>query len=216
MATSNLSLPCTEDNNSRFAWAALSTPVELFETTGGPESGVRAELEREKARIKLLLELTRQTVSHQELGDVVQAVMVTIRNGVLCDGVCIYLESPEGGELQVYAIYFPAGADLQEGTTIPLFGTIAGQVIQTATPWSGTRELASADFPRQRLLGSGFTTGCMLPIPGHNRVIGTLGLVRREINSFSQDEIEFLTQVSNQIGIGVENALAYQQIRELK
>jgi len=43
-----------------------------------------------------------------------------------------------------------------------------------------------------------------------------LGLVRIEYNSFSEDEIDFLMQVSNQIAIGVENALAYQQIRELK
>jgi len=41
-----------------------------------------------------------------------------------------------------------------------------------------------------------------------------LGLVRRDNNCFSEDEIDFLTQVSTQIGIALENALAYQQIRE--
>src|SRR5262249_15808761 len=70
--------------------------------------------------------------------------------------------------------------------------------------------------PRQLLLARGLTTGCMLPIPGRHPVLGTLGLVRRENNLFTEDEINFLTQVSNQIGIAVENALAYQQIRELK
>jgi formate hydrogenlyase transcriptional activator len=45
-------------------------------------------------------------------------------------------------------------------------------------------------------------------------VLGTLGLVRRDNNSFSEDEIDFLMQVSTQIGIALENALAYQQIRE--
>jgi len=55
----------------------------------------------------------------------------------------------------------------------------------------------------------------MLPIPGRKSAVGTFGLVRSE-DSFSQDEIGFLMQVSNQIGIAVENALAYQQIRELK
>ena len=41
-------------------------------------------------------------------------------------------------------------------------------------------------------------------------------MVRIENNSFSHDEIDFLMQVSNQIGIAVENAQARQQIRELK
>src|SRR5262249_53992524 len=53
-------------------------------------------------------------------------------------------------------------------------------------------------------------------IPGRHRVAGTLGLARRENHSFSQDEIDFLTQVSNQIGMAVESALVCQQIRELK
>src|SRR5262249_45683563 len=40
--------------------------------------------------------------------------------------------------------------------------------------------------------------------------------VRRDNNSFSEDEIDFLTQVSKQIAVGVESALVYQQIHELK
>ena len=216
MESTSLSLRSTDNSNSRFISTSLSGLVDKFETTGDLESGVRAELRREKARLKLLLEVTRQAVSNQELRDVVSAVMLSLRNGVLCDGVCVYLESPEGGELQVYALDFPGDADFQEGTTIPLFGTIAGRVLQTARPWCGSREEACTHFPRQRLLASGFTTGCMLPIAGRHRVIGTLGLVRRENNAFSQDEIDFLMQVSSQIAIGVESALAYQQIRELK
>jgi formate hydrogenlyase transcriptional activator len=216
MASINLALPTKEDNDSRFDWRGLSKPVEVFETPGSREPGVRAELLREKARLKLLLELTSHTVANQELQDVVRALMVSIRSGVRCDGVCIYLEPPEGGELQVYTLDFPGTADFQEGTTIPLSGTIAGHVVQTAKPFSCTREEACAQFPRQLLLQPGFSTGCMLPISGRNRVVGTLGLVRCENNSFSQDEVDFLMQISHQVGIAIENALAHQQIRILK
>jgi formate hydrogenlyase transcriptional activator len=195
-------------------WDALSRPIELSETTSGPESGIRSELRREQARLKFLLELTNHTVS--KLEDVLRAVMTSIRRGVLCDGVCIYLESREAGELQVYALDFPGQTDLQEGTVIPLSGTIAEHVVQTAQPWAGSREEACARFPRQLLLPAGFATGCMLPISRRNRVMGTLGLARSENNAFSQDEVDFLTQVSNQIAIALENALAYEQIRELK
>jgi formate hydrogenlyase transcriptional activator len=215
MASFNLALPGTENKNSRFACRGLR-PVKVLETPGGHEQGVQAELRREKARLNLLLELTRQTVSHQEPGDVVRAVMMSIRSSVLCDGVCIFLETPEAGELQVYALDFPGDADFQKGTPIPLFGTIAGHVVRTAKAWSGSREEACASFPRQVLLAPGFTTGCMLPIPGRHRVVGTLGLVRRENNSFCEDEIDFLMHVANQIAIGVDSALVYQQNRKLK
>jgi formate hydrogenlyase transcriptional activator len=216
MASINLALVNTEDDNSRFTWRGLSRPAQVLETTGGSESDVRLELRCEKARLKLLLELTNQTASKHELADVVRAAIVSIRKGVLCDGVCIYLESPEAGEFKIYALDFPGEAGFEEGATIPLFGTVAGHVIQTAKPWCGNREEACAHFPRQLLLAPGFTTGCMLPIWGGSRVVGTLGLVRSESNSFSKDEIDFFTQVSSQVGIAVEHALAYQQIRELK
>jgi formate hydrogenlyase transcriptional activator len=215
MASISLPLPSKEDDNSQFTWNSLSRPVEEFQTIGGSESGIRLELRLEKARLKLLLELTRQIVSHQELSNVVRAAMIGIRHGIQCDGVCIFLESSQG-ELQVYGLDFFGEADFQEGAPIPRFGTIAGHVIQTAKAWRGSREEACAQFPRQLLLAPGFTTGCMLPIRTRGRVVGTLGLVRTENNSFNDDEIDFLMQVSNQISIGVENALAHQQIRELK
>src|SRR6267378_2031333 len=104
MASINLALPNTEDSDSRFTYGALSAPAEVFEITSGPEPGVRAELRREKARLKLLLEVANQTVSNQELRDVVRAVMMNIRSGIRCYGVSICLASPEGGEMQVYAI----------------------------------------------------------------------------------------------------------------
>ncbi|MCU1221286.1 MAG: transcriptional regulator, NifA subfamily, Fis Family, partial [Candidatus Angelobacter sp.] len=84
-----------------------------------------------------------------------------------------------------------------------------------AQPWFGSCEEARAHFPGQLLKPQDCRSACMLPIPGRKSVMGTLGLVRTE-DSFSQDEIGFLMQVSNQIGIAVQNALAYQQIRELK
>src|ERR1700759_5679476 len=162
MASVKLTLPGTADDSSRFAWSGLARPVEALETICGPESGVVLELRRERARIKLLLELTRQIVSHQELGDVLRAVMVSIRNGVQCDGVCVFLGPPQGGELQVHGLDFPDDADFQQGDTISLAGTIAAHVVQTAKAWSGSREEECTHFPRRLLLAPGFSTGCML------------------------------------------------------
>src|SRR5216684_3885177 len=42
------------------------------------------------------------------------------------------------------------------------------------------------------------------------------GRASRHPSAFSQDDVDLLIQVANQIAIAVENALAYQQITELK
>jgi formate hydrogenlyase transcriptional activator len=183
----------------------------------GDNEGVHAELCREKDRLKLLMELTGEAVSNQELRDLVRAMMMSIRRAIDCDRVCIFLKRPNGGELEVYTLDFPSEAGrFKEGTTVPLAGTITSQVFQTGKPWAGTREQACAVFPRQLLLAERFSTGCILPLSGRNRVVGTLGLVRAEHKPYTKDELDFLSQVSSQIAIAVENALAYREISRLK
>ena len=58
-------------------------------------------------------------------------------------------------------------------------------------------------------------TVCILPLVSRGRVLGTFGVVKYQDNAFTGD-IEFLSQIGNQVAIAVENALAFGQIRELK
>jgi formate hydrogenlyase transcriptional activator len=183
----------------------------------GDNEGVQAEPRRERDRLKLLLELAGEAVSNQELRDLVRAMMMSIRRAIDADRVCIFLERPNGGELEVYALDFPPEAGgFKEGTPVPLAGTITSHVFQTGKPWAGTREQACAVFSRQLLFAERFSTGCMLPLSGRNRVVGTLGLARAEHNPYSKDELDFLTRVTSQIALAVENVLAYREISELK
>ena len=87
----------------------------------GDNEGVHAELRREKARLKLLMELTGEAVSNQELRDLVRAMMMSIRSAIDSDRVCIFLESPNGGELEVYALdCLSEAGSFKAGTTVPL------------------------------------------------------------------------------------------------
>src|ERR1700750_3204563 len=177
MEYADLSLPGIEGNSSRFTSSGLPQSVEI-ETHDSAEPGIWAELQRARSRLKLLLELANQTVSHQELRDVACAVMMSIRSSVLCDGVCLCLESPESGLVEVYSLNILNEKGFHESTTIPRTGTVAEHVAQTARPWSGSREEECAYFSTQFLLMPGFSTGCVLPIPGRDHVVRTLGLVR--------------------------------------
>src|ERR1700731_5413391 len=62
----------------------------------------------------------------------------------------------------------------------------------------------------------GLKTGCILPLVSRNRILGVLSLGRREENAFSQADIEFLSQVANQIAIAVENTSAYHEITQAR
>ena len=62
----------------------------------------------------------------------------------------------------------------------------------------------------------GLNSFCDVPLMSKNRLLGVLAVARREENAFGEEEIAFLIQAANQVAIGVENALAYTEIGELK
>ncbi|MDP9179975.1 MAG: sigma 54-interacting transcriptional regulator, partial [Gemmatimonadota bacterium] len=179
--------------------------------------GLQVELRRDARRLKLLLDLANEAVSKREVPGLVNAIMMRIKSALDSDGVCILLKRQKEGELDLYALDFRSkGSSFNERTVMPLAGTMASYVLSTGKPWAGTREQACAIFPNDLLLKEQFSTGCMLPLSGRDRVVGTLALVRTRHIPYSQDELDFLTGVCSQIAVVLENALACQEISELK
>jgi formate hydrogenlyase transcriptional activator len=175
---------------------------------------LNGDLHRETGRLKLLLELARDGVSKHGVRDLVSAIMANIRSALISDAVCIFLKTPKEDKLDAYEL--DAQSEVKGTTAIPLAGTIASYVLTTGKPWAGTREEACTTFQKQLLFKDQFNTGCMLPLLTHNRVLGTLGLVRTQHNPYRQDELDFLTGVSSQVALALANILANKEISQLK
>jgi len=178
-----------------------------------------AELQDEKDRLMLLLELTNSVVSNLDLHEVLSAVMTTSRRVMRSDSAGVLLPDASRSHLRVCALDFPGGKEtLQDGRLIPLDGTVAGHVFRTGTPWVGYVDdlLKTGLESHEKWSVLGFKVGCVLPLISRNRVLGALGLRRCDENPYTDDEVHFLMQVANQIAIAVENALAYGEIRALK
>ena len=135
------------------------------------------------------------------------------------DSAVVALPDADAGHLRAYALDIQDGGDLlQEGELIDAQGTIAAQVFRTGKPWVGRIEdvLESGLEVNPKWLELGFKVGCVLPLASRHRILGTLGLRRRDDTMYTDDEVNFLIQVANQIAVAVENALAYGEIRSLK
>ena len=63
------------------------------------------------------------------------------------------------------------------------------------------------------VLAEGLKAVCLLPLVNRGRA---LGIGRIGESAFTPSDVEFLTRVSGQIAIALENALAYQEISDLK
>jgi len=173
------------------------------------------ELLKKNERVGLLLELTNHVVSNLEFRDLLRAVVASTRRVMGCDGVGIALPDSNNTHLRIYALDFPLkDASRQEESLVPMDEDVAGEVFRTGKLWCGSvqdaRRLGMKDTAPAEV-----GTVCILPLVSRGHVLGTFGVVKYQDNAFTGD-IEFLTQIGNQVAIAVENACAYGKIRELK
>ncbi|HTV54454.1 MAG TPA: sigma 54-interacting transcriptional regulator [Terriglobia bacterium] len=179
----------------------------------------RAELERKNRRLNLLLDVTNQVVSNLELRDLLRAISASVRHLMKCDGAGVLLPDPEGRQLRVYALDFPESRGLiKEEHLIPIDDSPLGAAFQTARPLVMNQSDLSKVDPHKSAVakGEGIKSSCFIPLVSRKESVGVLALGRMGENPFSEDEVEFLTQVAGQVAIAVENARAYGQIADLK
>ena len=178
---------------------------------------VRDQLESERNKLQLILDLNNSVVSNLELREVLRSVSPGIRKTMRLDGVALILPDAANRQLQLYALDFPDGTGvLHQDMSKPLDGSLAGQVFRTGKPWVGDiEELNGSGFGNWAISGDSVETICMLPLIRCNSNLGVLCLMRLEKNAFTHPDIEFLSQIAGQVAIAIDNAFAYRRITEL-
>jgi formate hydrogenlyase transcriptional activator len=189
---------------------AYSAEDQQFLSLVANQIAVAMEDGRAQQRLRVLLDLTNRVVSKLELRDLLQEISESIRQIMDCDAVGFSLADPENGELRRYAADFPNRKDMVESEHV---SKAAEQVFRTGRAINLIEEQLAAD---PMLAAQGLKSVCSLPLLSRERVLGVLGLGSSRNNAFSEDDLEFLGQVANQIALAIENAFAYGEISQLK
>ena len=178
---------------------------------------VRAQLENERRKLQLIINLNNSVVSNLELREVLRAVSPGIRKTMRLDGVALILPDAPNRQLRLYELDFPdSKGTLSQNMSKTCDSSPAGQVFRTGKPWIGNiEEFHDNDFDNWVISGDGVETICMLPLIRRNNNLGVLCLIRLERNAFTPPDVEFLTQIAGQVAIAIDNAFAYSRITEL-
>ena len=169
-------------------------------------------LQRKNERLKLLLELNNTLVSNLQLRDLLKALSASIRPVMQCDGVGVVLPDAEGKQLRFAAFDFPKMTDeVHESKLVPVDGDS-----QIARVFRTGEALSESEDVDPMAKSKGVQSLCHIPLISRKRTLGVLSLARLAPIAFSLRDLEFLRLVANQVAIAVENALAYDEIAELK
>ena len=175
--------------------------------------------QRVQEQLKLVLDLNNQVVSNLEFHELLRAASALVRKVMHCDAAAIMLPDAENSHLRVHALDYPESRGIfVEGALVPINGTTPGESFTSGKPIV-VNHLDPAEVPPEMLAkaqAEGLSSFCDVPLVTRNRLLGVLAVAQREENSFDDDEVSFLVRVASQIAIGVENALAYTEIADLK
>ena len=177
-----------------------------------------AELQRQKERLELLLNLTTKIASSLDLREVLRAVAANIREVIHADAVVVSLPDAASGKSRVIVVDFPLGKGaVKEEVTVTL-SPANKKVIDTLKPMvictPKREELAAEAY--EIVAAEGIKAICLIPLVNRGRVLGTLSISRTTETPFVPEDVDFLSRASGQIAIAIENALAYREISELK
>ena len=179
----------------------------------------QVELEKRNQHLQLLLGVNNSIASNLKLRDLLLAISANVRRVMQADFVGVALPDPnEGGALRGYAYESAEGSGPRREPTrsldeksAPVIAFRTGRTAILHAPSLGKLPLEKDEF---RQLG--IQEACSLPLLSRGRILGSLDLGRIRAAAFTDDEVEFLTQIANQVAIAVDNALAYGQIADLK
>jgi formate hydrogenlyase transcriptional activator len=214
----NISLTDIEDRK-RAEENSRRNEIDLLETRS-----LALELQRERDRLQLLLDLNNRVASDLDLRQVFQAISSEIRRIFKCDFVGLARPDIAGKQMRQHMIDFPDSKGLmKEGALYPMEGSLSGAVFRSAKPLvlnslAEGNSIWSSDpaFYRRVTEEGPFQSGCFLPLVSGNRVLGVLQLTSRAERSFAEQDVDFLREVANQIAISLKNALQYEHVNRTR
>jgi formate hydrogenlyase transcriptional activator len=177
------------------------------------------QLVEEHERLRLVHDITNTLVSHLDAKELFAQISKCIGLVMHHDYCSLCLYEPSSNQFRIHALDFPKGGDLlREEIVFPTEDSPAARALATHNPLLINR-LSIKNFPSkgmQLLLDSGIKSGCWLPLAGRERFLGTLSVCSFQESAFSQGDLDLLSEVANQVAIAVDNALAFQEIAELR
>src|SRR3984957_8789263 len=103
----------------------------------------------------------------------------------------------------------PRPSEIQLEGTLPWWVAENQQAAVIADVWQDTR----FSFTVEQLRRNGLQSACALPLSTAHRRLGSLVIASQKLDAYSEDEVEFLGLVANQIALAMDDAINFQASR---
>jgi formate hydrogenlyase transcriptional activator len=172
----------------------------------------------EGERYRTLLEVNNAIISSLSREALFSAIAHAIARVVPFDRTAIFLHDPRCDVLRLFLLesslpssYFSIGFE------VPASESHVGWVFQNRRPLL-RHDLARGreNQAEEQAYADGVRSFAIVPMTVRDRAIGTLAVASTTAGQYDEADVGFLQEVANQVGLAVENMLAYEEIAALK
>jgi formate hydrogenlyase transcriptional activator len=169
------------------------------------------DLTRERDRLSLLLEINNHVVTILDINDLFRAASASIRKHFANDFTSFMLFDGRSDRLNTVVLDFPASRGFMSDVPVPVaqedLERLRARQPRVLTPSDRMPQVIT-----QMLRAESIASVTALPLVGASGPIGAMVLGSRKENSFTQADLDLLSQVSSQISLAIDNALAYGRL----
>ncbi len=194
--------------------------VKWYGTLHDIEDRKRAEaaLRKSEERNRSLLQINNAIITNLTQQALLHSISEALHRVISFDRCAITIYQPERDTFRFLAVegdllsdYFRAGQEDSRSETC------ASWVFEHQRPLVRRDLEKEGQYANERrLVAEGIQSMCAFPLVLQGKCIGTLSLVSRGRDRYSDEDAEFLQEVANQVVLAIQNMQSYQEIDSLK
>jgi formate hydrogenlyase transcriptional activator len=178
---------------------------------------VEEALRKSEQLKRRLLEINNAIITNLTEGALLSSISEAVRSSIPFDRCAITLYTPETDTFRFMAVEGALRSDyFQRGLEVSRTETSAGWVFDHQQPLVRNLEKEQQFANEKRLWAEGLRSLCAAPLILQGKSIGTLSVVSREKDLYSEEDAQFLQQVAIQVALAIENMKSYEEIATLK
>jgi formate hydrogenlyase transcriptional activator len=173
---------------------------------------------KERDRLRLLLEINNCIVSKLDINELFQSASTSIRSYFRNDFTGFWLIDRQSKQLECVLLDFPSGkGSLTAVAPSELSGADHEKMRANVPELLSIEEIEK--LPAQiveKLKAESITSMAIAPMVTASGLLGVITMGSRRPNNFGQEDLDLLSQISNQIALAVDNAIAYGRVTEAR
>ena len=171
---------------------------------------------KERDRLRLLLEINNHIVSKLDINELFRLASASVRRYFHNEFAGFWLIDRKTDQLECVVMDFPSGKGLLTAVTRSGITTADHEKLRTRVPdLLSAEEIEKLPAPIvEKLKAESITSMAIAPMATASGPLGVITMGSRQPNNFRQEDLDLLAQISTQIALAVENAIAYGRVAE--